>query len=108
METLSGIIYGDLFYIIFGAPIWFLIDLLALREFAKNANIIRFILGLIVLNVFVTIAGKFIPLLTLLTMDTAVPHFKTSVFVLMVYLVSFSMAILPSMINKTNGSSKQT
>ena len=95
-ETLSGIIYGDLFYIVFGALSWFLIDLLASTGSVKNDNIIKFFLGLIILNLFVLIAANFIPLLTLLTADIKSPHFGTSVFILGVYIVSFIVATVAS------------
>lgn len=93
-ETLSGIIYSDLFYIVFGAPSWLLIDILASMGSLKNAIVIRFFLGLIVLNVLVVIAANFIPLLTLLSADTTAPNFKTSAFILVVYLISFMIGSL--------------
>src|SRR5580698_4911117 len=87
METLSGVMWGDLLYIIFGGLSWLLIDIFLSPIFEKNIIIFKFLTGFIILNVLVTIAGGSIPFFSLITVDN---NFRGSAFILSAYAISFT------------------
>jgi|GEM_PF-5952839 len=91
MEMLSGVMWGNLLYVIFGGLSWSLIDIFLSPIFEKNIVVFKFLSGFIILNVLVTIASGTIPFFSLITVDN---EFRGSALILSAYAISFIVASL--------------